>query len=499
MTRSVFLSYCRADSQRVQRLAEDIRALGYSPWLDQEIGGGQDWWDEILRQIRGADIVVIALSAAALESVACLREYEYAAALGKAILPVSVDANFVPALMPASLAALQVVTWKPDNARAALHLSRAFMNMAASRSLPSVLPTPPPAPLSYLVSLHERVTAPHQLSLNEQSALLLELKQRARTGKDREELRALMQALRARFDLYASVAEELDDVLQDQDAGAARSSTDDNVGALSLSPAQGRELGTARSLSVHEEALSPEQAQVSAASALPSEAPSAAPNASVVDLAATSSTTHASLSPIETSISTVRTWRKRKPRILFAAGVACLFLAGFGVLTYVSERPASEEPKTTTHDPGTATAETSESAVNNGLTVSPTVSPTEHEPTETAGAEALPAEEVMQPTAPTPKTAPIAPTPKKRAPRPVPAADPTPSSLFTQMADALHTWKVTAKQDCEPDTVRPRDCLTAEKTTASLNRNGTVTWGQCSCKLNAAAIKAIEDMAAWIL
>lgn len=447
MTRSVFLSYCRADSQRVQRLAEDVRALGYNPWLDQEIGGGQAWWNEILKQIRSAEIVVVALSAAALDSVACLREYEYAVALGKAILPICVNADFAPALMPASLAALQVVTWKPDDASAALRLSRALNNLPPSRALPSVEPTPPPAPLSYLVSLHERVTASQELGLKEQSALLVELKQHSRAGKDREELRALMQALRARFDLYASVADELDEVLREQEQ-------DDSAGDRGAS-----------------------EQDPTPASARPPER-----------------TASGSLSPIETASAPGTPWRKRKRPMLIAAG-ACLALAGIGVSAYVLQRPAIEKPAPA--QPSLPTpAVASEQARKEDLPAAPI----DDKPTEAATAD-TPPKEPVQPVAATPKPTPAAATSAPSKKRKSPASsdgDPTPRGRFEEVAVALHTWKVTAKQDCEPDTVRPRDCIQAETTRATLNKNGTVTWGACSCKLNAAARKAIEDMAGWI-
>ncbi|HKU44900.1 MAG TPA: toll/interleukin-1 receptor domain-containing protein [Polyangiales bacterium] len=473
MSRSVFLSYCRADTQQVQRLAQDVRALGYSPWLDQEIGGGQAWWDEILSQIRRTDIVVVALSAAALESVACLREYEYAAALGKPILPICVNADFAPALLPSALAALQVVTWKPDDASAALRLSRALMNMGATPAIPAVEPTRPPAPLSYLASLHERVTAAQELGLKEQSALLLELKQRVRAGKDRKELRALMQALRARFDLFASVAEELDQVLREQErdhtADAARSALEDSAVA-----------GSERELMPVESESLPER-RVSAASASP------------VGLPDASSTAHSSLSPVETPIDAVTSWRKRKRLMLRSVWAACSVVAGIGLLAYVFRSPTAEKLPTT-HAPLPAPAVTSDHA--RGENPSSPLADRERAP---APAPEAPPKESMQPPAAPPATTAAAPTPKKHKPHSVQNTEAAQGGTFARVVDALHTWKVTAKDDCEPDSVRPRDCMGAEKVTANLNPNGTVTWGACSCKLNAAARKAIEDTAVWML
>jgi hypothetical protein len=289
--------------------------------------------------------------------------------------------------------------------------------------------------------------ASQELGLTEQSALMLELKQRSRAGKDRKELRALMQALRARFDLYASVADELDEVLQEQqhdDSASERGACEQDPTTASARPPERNAIG--------------------------------------------------SLSPVETA-SGVTPWRRRKRPMLIAAA-ACLALAGIGVSAYVFQRQAIEKPAPAQPSPPTAAA-ASEQARNDDSTAAPS----DNKPTEAATAESPP-KEPMQPVAatpePTPAAATSAPTKKRKSPA-LSDGEPTASGRFEEVAGALRTWKVTAKQDCESDTVRPRDCIQAEKTSATLNKNGTVTWGACSCKLNAATRKAIEDMAAWIL
>ena len=46
--RRILLSYAREDAAVVAEMAADLRALDHEVWLDQDLGGGQDWWDEIL-------------------------------------------------------------------------------------------------------------------------------------------------------------------------------------------------------------------------------------------------------------------------------------------------------------------------------------------------------------------------------------------------------------------------------------------------------------------
>ena len=65
MTR-VFISYSRNDRRRNRRavtdLARALDAAGYAVWRDNELYGGQSWWDEILSQLRMADAVVAVIS-----------------------------------------------------------------------------------------------------------------------------------------------------------------------------------------------------------------------------------------------------------------------------------------------------------------------------------------------------------------------------------------------------------------------------------------------------
>ncbi|HEX7742417.1 MAG TPA: toll/interleukin-1 receptor domain-containing protein, partial [Sphingobium sp.] len=56
-----FISYCRRSGGVVKTLVDDLDALGYNVWFDQELSGGQAWWTEILAKIRECDLFVFAL------------------------------------------------------------------------------------------------------------------------------------------------------------------------------------------------------------------------------------------------------------------------------------------------------------------------------------------------------------------------------------------------------------------------------------------------------
>ena len=122
----IFISYSR-DNQAIARdLADDIGALGNSVWFDEELTGGQAWWDQILATILDHDLFVFVLDPESLNSAACVLEYEYAAKLGKPILPVMVSDEVNENLLPTALAKLQYVDYKEQNRRALRRLAKAL-------------------------------------------------------------------------------------------------------------------------------------------------------------------------------------------------------------------------------------------------------------------------------------------------------------------------------------------------------------------------------------
>lgn len=71
---SVFLCYSRRNLEVVRELARDLEGAGHRVWFDQELTGGQNWWDHILAEIRACDIFVLVLSPETQDSTACTRE-----------------------------------------------------------------------------------------------------------------------------------------------------------------------------------------------------------------------------------------------------------------------------------------------------------------------------------------------------------------------------------------------------------------------------------------
>lgn len=196
----------------MKALAQGLRMLHHDVWLDEELSGGQAWWDVILKRIRDCDAILVILSPAALESQACEREREYGAALGKPLLPVMIEQLSSDLLSP-ELAALQFVDYTTTDQQAAFRLAGALSAFSPAPPLPNPLPPPPPVPLSYLSDLSKKVQA-STLTLDEQLALTGRLRAALERQEHRNAAVVLLQRLQERHDLYYAVAKELEQLQQ---------------------------------------------------------------------------------------------------------------------------------------------------------------------------------------------------------------------------------------------------------------------------------------------
>lgn len=206
---SVFVSYARADKDSVAAFVDDIQAL-CDVWVDRKLDGGQSWWDEILRQIQGCDAMVLAVSPALVNSEAAERERRYAVQLGKPILPVllvPMDREFAPG----DIAKLQIIDYTTANRQAAFQFAGALHRLPATPALPDPLPEPPLVPISYMVTLAEKVHVAK--TLDEQNSVISEL----RTAMDRPAQRDMTLRLLKQFeehpDIFHSVGRQIEELL----------------------------------------------------------------------------------------------------------------------------------------------------------------------------------------------------------------------------------------------------------------------------------------------
>lgn len=145
---TLFVSYTRSDETLVRVLKADLDSLGRPVWLDHQIYGGQQWWQEIIRQIHDAEVFVFALSNDSWQSRPCRAELTYALQLGVPVVPVQVGPVESLAI---SIAKMQIIDYRRRSAETALALVKAVTEACAqARQLPDPLPDPPEMPFEYL-------------------------------------------------------------------------------------------------------------------------------------------------------------------------------------------------------------------------------------------------------------------------------------------------------------------------------------------------------------
>ena len=89
MSKEIFISYSRRDTEFVTRLASDLDAQVAGVWFDQSaIQLGENWHAEIMEGIRECKAFILVLSPDAAESKYVREELNKALELGKVIFPV---------------------------------------------------------------------------------------------------------------------------------------------------------------------------------------------------------------------------------------------------------------------------------------------------------------------------------------------------------------------------------------------------------------------------
>jgi hypothetical protein len=108
----VFVSYRRADAAVADALMQRLETAGYGVWLDRsDIGGGSRWREEIEQALQQADAVIFLISQPALESDEVYRELARAIELGKAIVPLRLDAAPLYGWFKEKLGAIQHIEY----------------------------------------------------------------------------------------------------------------------------------------------------------------------------------------------------------------------------------------------------------------------------------------------------------------------------------------------------------------------------------------------------
>ena len=176
----VFVSYSSREGAALAQVTAALRRAHIQAWLDEELTGGEAWWNAILEQIRGCDVFIAALSKNYLESKPCQAELRYAQELDRPILPVQIGPLDSMRVNP--LAALQAIDYQNPSIESGIELIAAVhARQANARPLPSPLPEPPPVPFAYLMRLNTALAAP-ELTAAEQAQLFSKIAQSRTEG-----------------------------------------------------------------------------------------------------------------------------------------------------------------------------------------------------------------------------------------------------------------------------------------------------------------------------
>lgn len=198
----VFISYSSRNLELARELANEVSSLKHHVWFDQELTGGQQWWNEILRNIRECDLFVYAVTEEALDSYPCRLERNYAHDLNKRVLPIQLtDVNIQ--LLSVRDASIQFVNFRASNAVRTVELQRAFDNLPSARPMPAPLPVEPPVPISPINRLRDQLEKP-ELTRDEQFQILNELELLLDKRATHEGALRLLRIMHDRDDLLAA-------------------------------------------------------------------------------------------------------------------------------------------------------------------------------------------------------------------------------------------------------------------------------------------------------
>jgi hypothetical protein len=87
----LFVSYARADGDRVYPVIEELIQHGASVWIDRRIVGGDDWVVELETRILHCTGILAFVSRSFVASKYCGRELRFGDALNKTIIPVFLE------------------------------------------------------------------------------------------------------------------------------------------------------------------------------------------------------------------------------------------------------------------------------------------------------------------------------------------------------------------------------------------------------------------------
>jgi hypothetical protein len=233
---NIFVCNAREDLRVVDDLTRDLHYLGHdlsNLFVDRELLGGDEWWDLVVRAIRGCDRFIFALSPSSLSSRACLAELDYASDLQKPIIPVVVSETD-HAIVPRKLEHIGIIEYRNRSLFAINALQQAILSAQDPPQL-ATPPAEPESPLGYL-KVHRDLLDKSDLSLEEQEGLLDRLRVLATHERTRTTAIELLREFRRRPDTSQVIAPQIDDMLTNRVITGPKAEDDRPVPGLPPDP-----------------------------------------------------------------------------------------------------------------------------------------------------------------------------------------------------------------------------------------------------------------------
>ena len=133
----VFVSYAHEDESRIQDDVTRLRDIAETVWLDENIGAGTPWREEIAEAIERCDVFLFFVSPSSIASEHCRRELNYALETRRRIIAVHLEATELSPGQKMSLMDRQAILryeLAPDRYRA--KLADGVMNESSESSTP---------------------------------------------------------------------------------------------------------------------------------------------------------------------------------------------------------------------------------------------------------------------------------------------------------------------------------------------------------------------------
>ena len=213
---TVFISHSSLDGDAVRSLTQHLESAGENVWLDQDLIGGEAWWDAILRQIRGCEVFVFALSQNSVRSEPCNAELDYARRLALPILPVQIAD--VDGFRNHLIFNWHSIDYRNPTAATGIALIRAVQERVREHAaLPDPLPDPPRIPYEYLLKINTAIQASDPISHSDQNAMVRQLQEALSDQRDetvRTDILNALRALRARPEVTYATVTQIDTLFQ---------------------------------------------------------------------------------------------------------------------------------------------------------------------------------------------------------------------------------------------------------------------------------------------